>query len=119
MSRGRASTRGGAQLIGRDLARMRVLTPRRRRFAPLALLGLLLAALSLAALRIDLIRVRYGVVEAVREEQGLLEERRVLSARLGTLRDPTRLARLAAHLQLARPERVLELSALRGEEAQP
>ncbi len=119
MSRARRATHGNVQLIGRDLARMRVLTPRRRRFAPLALLGLLLAALSLAALRIDLIRVRYGIVEAVRKETGLLEERRVLRARLGTLRDPTRLAQLAAKLQLARPEREVELSALRGEEAQP
>ncbi len=119
MSRARRATHGNAPLIGRDLAKMRVLTPRRRRVAPLALLGILLAALGLAALRIDLIRVRYGLVEAVREEKGLLEARRVLRARLGTLRDPTRLARLAAKLQLARPERELELSALRGEEAQP
>ncbi len=119
MSRARAAKQENSRLIGRDLARMRVLAPRRRRFAPLALLGTLLAALCLAALRIDLIRVRYGLVEAVREEKGLLEERRVLRARLGTLRDPTRLALLAADLQLARPERVVELSALRGEEAQP
>ena len=119
MSRAREATRGNAQLIGRDLARMRVLVPRRRRFAPLALLGTMLAALGLAALRIDLIRVRYGLAEAVREEKGLLEEHRAVRARLGTLRDPTRLARLAAELQLARPERVVELSALRGEEAQP
>ncbi len=42
-----------------------------------------------------------------------------MRARLETLRDPTRLARLAAAFKLARPERVLDLSALRGEEAQP
>ncbi len=119
MSRGRASTRGGAQLIGRDLARMGVREPRRRRFSPLALLALLLAALSLAALRIDLIRVRYGLAEAVSREKQLLEERRTMRARLGTLRDPTRLARLAANLKLARPERVVELTAGSGEGAQP
>ena len=119
MSRARGATHGNARLIGRDLARMRVLTPRRRRFAPIALLGMLLAALCLAALRIDLIRVRYGLAEAVRVEKSLLEEHRVLRARLGTLRDPTRLARLAADLKLARPERVVVLSALRGGEAQP
>ncbi len=119
MSRARGATRGSTGLIGRDLARMRVLSPRRRHLAPLALLGMLLAALCLAALRIDLIRVRYGLAEGVREERGLLEEHRALRARLGTLRDPTRLARLAAERQLARPERVVELSALHGEEAQP
>ena len=119
MSRAGGATHGNAQLIGRDLARMRVLAPRRRRFAPLALLGMLLAALCLAALRIDLIRVRYGLAEAVRKERSLLDEHRALRARLGTLRDPTRLARLAADLKLARPQRVVELSPLHGEEAQP
>ena len=119
MSRARAAKQGDSRLIGRDLARMRVLTPRRRRFAPIALLGMLLVALGLAALRIDLIRVRYGLAEDVREEKSLLEEHRALRARLGTLRDPTRLARLAADLNLARPERVVVLSALRDGEAQP
>ena len=118
MSRARGAIHGYAQLIGRDLARAPVLAPRQRRFATLALLGMLLAALCLAALRIDLIRVGYGLAEGVREEKVLLEERRALQARLGSLRDPTRLAQLAAKRQLARPERVVELSALRGEKAQ-
>ena len=119
MSRARRATRRDPRLIGRDLARTRWLEPRRRRFAPLAMLGMLLAALSLAALRIDLIRVRYGLAATLKEEKALLEERRTLLARLGTLRDPTRLAQLAARLELARPERVVELSALHHEEARP
>ena len=79
---------------------------------------MLLAALCLTALRIDLIRVRYGLADAVTVEKGLLEERRALRARLGTLRNPTRLAQLAAKRQLARPERVVEIPAMRSEVAQ-
>lgn len=118
MSHAQRAKRGGARLIGRDLARTRVLEPRRRRFASLALLGALFAALCLTALRIDLIRVRYGLADAVTVEKSLLEERRALRARLGTLRNPTRLTQLAAKQKLARPKRVIEIPALGGEIAQ-
>ena len=45
----------------------------KRRWLPLALAGFLLAGLAVAALRVDLIRVRYGLADAVREEKALLE----------------------------------------------
>jgi hypothetical protein len=95
--------------VGRDFARPRA---RGRVFAgalPALLAGVLLAALALAALRIDLIRVRYGLGQAMQEEKELLEQGRALRARIGALRDPSQLARLAPRYGLARPARVLEL----------
>jgi hypothetical protein len=83
----------------------------KRRWLPLAITGLLLTGLAVAALRIDLIRVRYGLADAVREEKALLEERRQALARMRTLRDPLRLARLAADRGLSRPERIVDLPA--------
>jgi len=84
---------------------------RKRRWLPLAIAGFLLAGLAVAALRVDLIRVRYGLADAVREEKALLEERRQALARVRALRDPLRLARLAADRGLARPERIVDLPA--------
>ena len=83
----------------------------KRRWLPLAIAGCLLAGLAVAALRVDLIRVRYGLADAVREEKALLEENRQALARMRTLRDPFRLARLAADRGLARPERIVDLPA--------
>jgi hypothetical protein len=83
----------------------------RRRWLPLATAGFLLAGLAVAALRIDLIRVSYGLADAVREEQALKEEKRQALARMRTLRDPLRLSHLAADRGLARPERIVDLPA--------
>jgi hypothetical protein len=83
----------------------------KRRWLPLAIAGFLLAGLAVAALRVDLIRVRYGLADAVREEKALLENKRQALARMRTLRDPLRLARLAADRGLARPERIVDLPA--------
>ena len=103
MSHGRAS------LGGSDLARVRQIGRRRGRAFPALLVGALIAALFLAALRVDLIRMRYGLGAAMSEEKRLLEEQRELTAELRRLRDPLRLARLSRRLGLARPERVIEL----------
>jgi len=83
----------------------------KRRWLPLAVASLLLAGLAVTALRVDLIRVRYGLADAVREEKALLEERREAVARIRTLRDPLRLTHLAAERGLARPDRIVDLSA--------
>ena len=83
----------------------------KRRWPALAIASFLLAGLAVAALRVDLIRVRYGLADAVREEKALLEEKRQALARMRTLRDPFRLARLAADRGLARPERIVDLPA--------
>jgi hypothetical protein len=111
--------RSRADLVGRDFAHPRA----RRRFVTGALLaaigGVLLAALAIAALRVDLIRVRYGLGEAMKEEKALLEQERTLRAELGALRDPNRLARLAPRYGLARPVRVLELEGRPAPAARP
>jgi hypothetical protein len=103
------SDRKRSDLIGRDLAPMRLLAARRSRLLPVALVGALVAGLCLTALRIDLIRQRYDLAAAMQEEMELLEERRLLTARVRRLRDPARLARLAKSLGFERPDRVIEL----------
>jgi hypothetical protein len=75
-----------------------------------ALIGTLLAALCLAALRIDLIRQRYELAAAMREEKQLVEEGRLLTARMRSLRDPARLANLAKELGFGRPDRMIEIA---------
>ena len=103
-------SRRSAVLGGRDLARMRRPRERTRHpVLPAVLLGGLLAALFLAALRVDLIRIGYGLATAVREEKVLLEERRGHTAALRKLRDPVRLTRLAARHGLKPPERSVDL----------
>ena len=86
---------------------------------PLAIAGVLLAGLAVTALRIDLIRVRYGLADAVREEKALLEEKREAVARMRTLRDPLRLTHLAADMGLARPEQIVDLPAAPGQGTRP
>jgi len=105
----RPPERSRSDLIGRDLAPMRRGANRRIRLLPAALVGALMGALCLAALRIDLIRQGYDLAAAMREEQELLEQQRLLTARVRSLRDPARLARLARRLDFERPARVIEL----------
>jgi hypothetical protein len=88
---------------------MRAGAARRARGLPFLLIGGLLAGLSLAALRIDILRLGYAVADAVAEEKALMEERGALTARVQALRDPARLASLAPASGLARPTRVIEL----------
>jgi hypothetical protein len=107
----RTADRKRSDLIGRDLAPMRRGAGGRRRLLSAALVGALMAALLLAALRIDLIRQGYDLAAAMREEQELLGEQHVLTARVRSLRDPARLALLARRLHFERPERVIELGA--------
>ena len=92
---------------------------RKRRWLPLAATGFLLAGLAVAALRVDLIRSRYGLADAVREEKTLLEEKRQALARMRSLRDPSRLASLAGDRGLARPERIIDLPARHEQGTRP
>jgi len=103
------ANRGG--LIGRDLAPNRLVARPRGRMFPVVVIGALLAALGLAALRVDGIRQRYALADALREEQALLEEHDQLTAQVRRLRDPARLARLASRMNLVRPEHITELGA--------
>jgi len=101
-----------AKLIGRDLAGMPFRSNTRNRLLPIALLGALIAALCLAALRVDLIRQRYDLAEAMKTEKQLLEQKRLMTAQDRRLRDPARLARLAAERGFVRPERLIDIQTL-------
>ena len=61
-----------------------------RKLLPLLVLALI-TALAIAALRIDLIRIRYAMASAVGEETALREEQRNLIVRRRQLRDPINL----------------------------
>ena len=80
----------------------------RREAAPLGLV--LVLSLGLAALRIDLIRIRYGVADVLAEEESLLEEQRELIVRQRQLRDPARLTERAKALGFEKPETVVTLT---------
>ncbi len=110
-ARARRPARARADLVGRDFAERRAAGPSLTRVLPVLIAGVVFTALALTALRVDLIRVRYGLGEAMREEKTLLEQERALRARVGSLRDPIALARLAPRFGLARPTRVLDLPA--------
>lgn len=114
MSRTRGGVFGGVEALADWSAEgrrsRRSLRARRPALAAL-LLGLLLAGLILAALRVDALRVRYALNAANNREVALKEERAGLVVRLRELRNPERLAAEARRLGLARPERVIELSA--------
>ena len=116
---GRDATNGRLDLVGRDMAGKERVFGRRLRVSPALLAVALVAGLSLAALRVDLIRVRYGLAQALRQEKALLEDRREALARVRELRDPARLARLAAEHGLTRPERIIDLPLLPAVAAAP
>jgi hypothetical protein len=100
-------------LVGRDLARVRLSAARTKRPLAALLIGALVAGMGLAALRIDILRLRYALADAVETEKTLLEEARVWTARKESLRDPARLAELAAERGFARPRSVIDLRPLR------
>jgi hypothetical protein len=96
-------------LVGRDFARVRA--PGRLSARRIVLLvGIAFAcALALAALRIDILRVRYALGEAIREEKALVQQQRQQIAVLEGLRNPSRLVEVAQRLGFAPPERVIDL----------
>lgn len=104
-------------LTGRDVS---AAAPAPRRFAwprPASLgivaAGAVCAALLLVALRMDSIRLRYALADAVRAEQELLDQQRRLTVQMRHLRDPRRLEALAAELGLAPPGCLIDLDAPR------
>ena len=105
----------GIPLVRRDFAA----GPRRGRVilraAVPTLVGVAVAVgLAMVALRNDLIRIRYALTAAMREERDLLQQRRELTAQVRALRDPARLGRIAREQGFVRPERVLEIEAPGG-----
>ena len=108
----RQRQRRQVELIGRDGAGTPLRSSPRSRLLPVALVGALIAALCLAALRVDLIRQRYDLAEAMNSEKQLLEQKRLLTAQSRRLRDPARLGRLAAERGFVRPERLIDIESL-------
>ncbi|MEE2679154.1 MAG: hypothetical protein VX546_11300 [Myxococcota bacterium] len=106
MKRSVATATGRLDLVGRDLGRTeRTPRPARRRVTLLFTVAMA-AALAVAALRIDLIRIRYGLAKAVHTEKALLQERREIVARVRALRDPVRLSELARRQGFVRPSHI-------------
>lgn len=68
-----------------------------------------LAALAVAAVRIDLIRTRYAVSAAMERENELIEEQRQLIVRRRQLRDPVELAVQARERGFRPPTHVVAL----------
>lgn len=111
-SAGSARRSNALGLIGLDVAAD---TPRLdpRKVLPV-LIAALAVALCVAALRTELLRVRYALAEATVEEQRLLDEERALKAERRKLRDPVHLARRAEALGFVRPEHLIDLPAAPG-----
>ncbi|MGH0032217.1 MAG: hypothetical protein ACQGVC_20695 [Myxococcota bacterium] len=107
---GKRTKGNGRELVGRDLARVRLAGggPTSRPLAAL-LVGALVAGMGLAALRIDILRLRYALADAIETEKALLEDQRVWTAKKESLRDPKRLAELARERGFARPTHVIDL----------
>jgi hypothetical protein len=109
----RAADAAPIRLVGRDFAEQRG-GRTSRGFVAVLVGAAVVVGLALAALRNDLIRMRYDLSEAMQQERELLEARRELTAKLVALRDPARLARLARERGFVRPERVLAVGAPEG-----
>jgi hypothetical protein len=80
----------GREWIGVDFASRRSPTGSRA-LIPLLIVAIV-AALGVAALRIDLIRIRYAMAATMAEESALLEEQRALIVRKRERLDPVELA---------------------------
>lgn len=94
-------------LIGLDIGpptkrlRLRAIVP--------IMLTVLFVALGFAALRTDLVRIRYALVEKMKQEQALLGEQRNLIAKMRARRDPVQLAEKARELGFVRPRQLIDL----------
>ena len=115
--------RATGDLVGRDFARVRAIGRlSTRRIAWLVSVAFA-CALGLAALRIDILRVRYALGEAIAEEKALVQQQRQQIAALEGLRHPSRLVDLAHERGFAPPEHMIDLrsatGAIRARGAQP
>lgn len=100
---------GPLDLIGLDMA------PSRREISKQtwvpAIAAIVLAALLLAGLRMNIIRLRYDVATGLSLEQELLAEKRDMTVSLLRLREPKLLSELAVERGFATPGRVINLYA--------
>lgn len=75
------------------------------------LVGVVAAALLLAAIRVKSINLRYRHAQARETEEQLLERKQQLTVEWGRQRDPVSLQKRARDLGFRPPERVIELEA--------
>jgi hypothetical protein len=94
-------------LIGLDVSRP-PLRFRTRSWAP-AVLAIIVAGLFLAALRVDVTRMRLALGTAFKEELRLEEVERELTVAMRQLRDPANLALRATERGFVRAERLIDL----------
>jgi hypothetical protein len=96
-------------LVGRDFS---TLDRRRasRLIAP-TLVGLLIAAIGLVALRTEVLKLRYELAALHEREQTLDAQTRDLTVQMRQLRDPRRLSARASTLGFRRPDRLIDLPA--------
>lgn len=97
------------ELVGRDFRDLR--ETGRFRLVVAVLVVALVGGLLLAALRVDLIRMRYAMAEAMKEEQAAFALHRELTVALQERRDPARVAARARALGFVRPEQIIDLEA--------
>jgi hypothetical protein len=74
-----------------------------------ALIGIVLAALLLVALRVNLVALSYRYGDALKERKALRQRKWQLTLQRSQLRDPLDLVRRARELGFRPPERVIEL----------
>jgi hypothetical protein len=104
----RASANPAIGLVGLDVSR----PPARLRgssWLPLVV-TLVIAAMFLAVLRMDVIRMRLALAQAFEDELRLEEEKRELTVEMRQLRDPAQLARHAERLGFRRAEHLIDLA---------
>jgi len=81
-----------------------------RNLLVVAFVVILLPALSLVALRTEIIRLRYELADAVRAEQRVAYTKRELTVEVRQLRDPARLNRMAIEMGLSLPQQVIQVN---------
>jgi hypothetical protein len=94
----------------RDWSARRRRTRRRIAWAPL-FVATLLSLLSLAALRVSILRTRYALGATLQRETELLGRERSAAVAAREERDPRRLREIAEERGFVRPERVIDMSA--------
>ncbi|MGH0038126.1 MAG: hypothetical protein ACQGVK_24100 [Myxococcota bacterium] len=97
--------------LATDFADRWVSGPSGSRLVAALVSGLLLGALILVALRIDIIRMRYAVAQALERETEQRGRQREFVVESRKLRQPGRLAEIAAELGYERPTRLVQLPA--------
>lgn len=110
-SAGAAGDRTRQAWVGIDVSSVSVPATSRRSLPLVAffLIVVVGTALGVAALRIDLLRVRYAVSAAMERENELIEEQRQLIVRRRQLRDPVALAVQARERGFRPPAHVVSL----------